>query len=253
MAWSIGIFNDSQFHIYFDNAKATNEVGIDAIDTYAVDSLVAYDTFVVEVADINDITIGFYQVDIGVLIDSNEALSLLVPTDMGDISIRESVGLIVGVDALVFLIILIEVVRAKYCNNSSCGYNGFMDNRTVLDPEDDAAAVNWGGKWRTPTYDEFDELKTQCSWTWTTLNGVYGRKVTSNKEGYTNKWIFLPATGHRTDTSLYGAGSYAYYWSSSLNTGSPYDAYNVYFNSKGVSSRCDYRYGGLSVRPVQER
>ena len=54
MARSISIFNDSQFHIYFDNAKATNEVGIDAIDTYAVDSLIAYDTFVVEVADIKD-------------------------------------------------------------------------------------------------------------------------------------------------------------------------------------------------------
>ena len=64
MAWSISIFNYSQFHIYFDNAKATNEVSIDAIDTYAVDSLIAYDTFVVEVADINDITIGFYQIDI---------------------------------------------------------------------------------------------------------------------------------------------------------------------------------------------
>ena len=52
----------------------------------------------------------------------------------------------------------------KYCNKSNYGNNGFTDTKTVLDPEDDAAIANWGGAWRMPTYDEFSELKNNCTW-----------------------------------------------------------------------------------------
>ena len=141
----------------------------------------------------------------------------------------------------------------KYCYNSSYGYNGFTDNKYTLDPEDDAAAVNWGGSWRMPTKAEQDELRSECTWTWTTLNGVKGMKVTSNKEGYTNKWIFLPAAGDRGGTSLFNAGSYGFSWSSSLHTYYPFYAYNVYFNSDIVDWGNYYgRCGGQSVRPVSE-
>ena len=138
----------------------------------------------------------------------------------------------------------------KYCDNSIYGYNGFTDDKTVLDPEDDAAVVNWGGSWRMPTLTECQELLNNCTTTWTTLNGVYGRKFTSNKTGYTDKWIFLPAAGTRSGTSLSDAG-YCDYWSSSLYTGGPYGAYGVYFSSDLVL--CGYyytRYYGQSVRPV---
>ncbi len=137
----------------------------------------------------------------------------------------------------------------KYCTNSSYGYNGFTDNKTVLDPEDDAATVNLGGRWRMPTSSEFNELSTQCTWQWTTLNGVYGRKVTSKKSGYTNKWIFLPAAGFRDGARLYSAGD-GYYWSSSLYTGSPSSAYFVYFDSDYVGWGGYGRPSGQSVRPV---
>ena len=141
----------------------------------------------------------------------------------------------------------------KYCTKSNYGYNGFVDNKTVLDPEDDAAAVNWGGKWRMPTLTECQELVNNCTITWTTLNGVYGRKFTSNKSGYTDKWIFLPAAGRRDGTSLYSAGSNGGYWSSSLYTGYPDSAYLVYFYSGYVGWGNYYgRYVGLSVRPVCE-
>jgi len=140
----------------------------------------------------------------------------------------------------------------KYCNLPSYGYNGFTDDKTVLDPEDDAATVNWGAKWRMPTKAEQDELRSECTWTWTTLNGVYGRKVTSNKEGHMDKWIFLPAAGDRIGTSLDGAGSYSYYWSSSLYTFYPYLAYLVFFNSVNVNCYTTNRFYGQSVRPVSE-
>ncbi len=122
--------------------------------------------------------------------------------------------------------------------------------KTVLDPEDDAAHVNWGGSWRMPTRAELDELRTNCTWTWTTINGINGYKVQSNKSGYTDRWVFLPAAGCRYDTYLFYVGSYGYYWSSSLLTSGPNLAYYLYFYS-GYVGWYDYdRYGGQSVRPV---
>ena len=140
----------------------------------------------------------------------------------------------------------------KYCINSSYGYNGFTDNKTVLDAEDDAAHVNWGGSWRMPTNAEWTELRNNCTWTWTTQNGVNGYRVTSNKTGYTDKSIFLPAAGGRFDTSLSNVGACGYYWSSSLYTDYPYSAWFVDFSSNGVSRHNCSRYCGVSVRPVSE-
>ena len=136
----------------------------------------------------------------------------------------------------------------KYCNKSSYGNNGFTDNKTELDFEDDAAYVNWGSNWRMPSTEQIQELIDNCNWEWTTLNGVYGRKATSKKNG---KSIFLPAAGYRDVTSLYGAGSWGYYWSRTLYTGSAYSACRLYFYSGNVYWSSDYRYCGQSVRPVQ--
>ena len=134
----------------------------------------------------------------------------------------------------------------KYCNNSSYGNNGFTDTKTVLDPEDDAATVNWGGAWRMPTKAEQYELRNNCTWIWTTQNGVYGRKVT----GPNGNSIFLPAAGYMSKYGLIDAGLLGYYWSSSLYTDDPNCAYRVYFNSDLVVCYHYYRYYGLSVRPV---
>lgn len=51
--------------------------------------------------------------------------------------------------------------------------------KTVLDIEDDAAHVNWGGDWRMPTKDEFDDLLKNCIWIKTKLNGINGYKAIS--------------------------------------------------------------------------
>ena len=132
----------------------------------------------------------------------------------------------------------------KYCTSSSYG---IVDNKTTLELSDDAARANWGGNWRMPTKAEQDELHEQCTWTWTTQNGVNGYKVTSNS----GKSIFLPAAGHRDDNSLYSAGSESNYWSSSLSPVSPYYAYYLLFNSSYVDwDNFDNRYYGFSVRPV---
>ena len=133
----------------------------------------------------------------------------------------------------------------KYNTDSSYGT---VDNKTVLDPEDDAAHVNWGGSWRMPTDDEWTELRTKCTWTWTTQNGVNGRLVT----GPNGKRIFLPAAGYRCDTRFIDAGSNGRYWSSSLCTDDPHCASNVFFNSDRVDWNGSGRFYGFSVRPVTE-
>lgn len=135
--------------------------------------------------------------------------------------------------------------QTKYCTNS---YHGTVDNKTVLDPEDDVAHVKWGGSWRMPTKAEQDELRNNCTWTWTTQNGVNGYKVT----GPNGNSIFLPAAGCRDGTNLKYSGSNGYYWSSSLGEGGNYVAYSLYFNSGYYDWNNYYRYYGLSVRPVSE-
>ena len=104
--------------------------------------------------------------------------------------------------------------QTKYCTNSSFGT---VDNKTTLEAADDAATANWGENWRMPIYDEMEELRTECTWTWTTLNGVKGYSV----QGPTGKSIFLPAAGYRYDSNLDSAGSYGYYWTASLSESSP--------------------------------
>lgn len=129
--------------------------------------------------------------------------------------------------------------------------------KTVLDSNDDAASVNWGGSWRMPTVDEMDELCStdNCTWTWyssdnSEFNGVAGYKVTSKKIGYTDKFIFLPAAGYRSGTNLLGVGFYGDYWSSSLSTSSPGNAYDLYFGSNFHVTGIIDRGCGRSVRPV---
>ncbi|MBO5718598.1 MAG: InlB B-repeat-containing protein, partial [Bacteroidales bacterium] len=135
----------------------------------------------------------------------------------------------------------------KYCTQSSYGYNGFADNKTTLDLSDDAARVNWGGKWRMPTVAEQNELRNNCTWTWTTENGVNGCKVTSKTNGNS---IFLPAAGYRNGTSVYYVGSYGYYRSSSLDESNPSIAYRLRFGSSYVDGIYINRYYGHTVRAV---
>ena len=131
----------------------------------------------------------------------------------------------------------------KYNTNSSYGT---VDNKTTLELSDDAARANWGGSWRMPTDAELTELREQCTWTWTTQNGVYGCKVTSKKSGYTNKSIFLPINRIDDYYGLYGGC----YWSSSLCTDSPDSAWYLGFGPNSVNRDRLERVYESCVRPV---
>lgn len=149
----------------------------------------------------------------------------------------------------------------KYYNNSSRSFTkyncnssyGPVDNKMILELEDDAANVNWGGNWRMPTEDEFYELMINCTWKWTTLNGVNGYKVTSNIDGYNNCSIFLPASSYHSDGSVYEEGTRGTYWTSLLSDFNPFNAHLLYFY---CSDTFNHHIGnaprqfGQSVRPV---
>ena len=125
---------------------------------------------------------------------------------------------------------------------------GYIDGEGNLTAQYDAATANWGGEWRMPTYDELKELSNNCTWTWTTQNGVNGYNV----EGPNGNSIFLPAAGCRNGSSLDYVGSRGYFWSSPPDESSRYHACSLYFISSGHSVNYYYRNYGLSVRPVLE-
>ena len=137
----------------------------------------------------------------------------------------------------------------KYCDNSNFGYNGFVDNKTELDSEDDAATANWGLGWRMPSSEQMQELCNNCTSEWTTRNGVNGRLFTSNINGAS---LFLPAAGCGWGFGLFGDGSDGYYWSRTLDGSYPSYAYGLYLCSSNVSWDYGYeRYFGSSVRAVR--
>ena len=131
---------------------------------------------------------------------------------------------------------------------------GWLTDGGVLAPAHDAAQAHWGGVWRMPTNQELSDLVNKCNWIWTERNdGVKGWTVTGRGD-YASASIFLPCAGYGDGTSLYSAGSDGYYWSSV-----PYSddfSYDVWllgfiFSDYHDTYSNDYRYFGLSVRPVQ--
>ncbi len=131
----------------------------------------------------------------------------------------------------------------KYCNNQAYGYSGFTDNLVELAPSDDAATVHWGAEWRTPTADEWQELTSLCTWTWLSQNGTNGYRIT----GKNGNCIFLPAAGYLWENFRY---TNSLYWSSSIYTDAPSNAFGIFFDEAGVWDGYRWRTDGGSVRGV---
>jgi len=137
----------------------------------------------------------------------------------------------------------------KYCTLSSYGYNDFVDGKTELDPEDDAAYVNWGLSWRMPSLEQIRELCDNCTWKVKMSNGVHGRLVT----GPNGNSMFLPSAGYRQFNSLINFNdAEGSYWSRTLSTGNMEitTAYYLYFY-RTVGYGSHERYYGRTVRAVR--
>jgi len=127
----------------------------------------------------------------------------------------------------------------KYCTNGSYGT---VDNRTELDPEDDAAYVNWGSSWRMPTMEQQLELRNECTWTWTERNGVNGKLVT----GPNGNTIFLPATGCRLFDRFDKVGLHGWYWSRTLGPEEDSDSSDVDYSDQACFLGFDFETLGCS-------
>ena len=125
--------------------------------------------------------------------------------------------------------------RGKYYTlskyNTDYDFGDVIDNKIVLDKEDDAAVANWGGNWRMPTITECIELAENCTWTSITQNGVEVWQIKSKKNGNS---ILLPCSS----------------WSSSLCISYPENAYIVNESTTNALSYGSDRCKGLPVRPV---
>ena len=148
--------------------------------------------------------------------------------------------------------------KSSYSSSTSVTYGlslSELESRGIIGSDGnltaayDAATANWGGSWRMPTLDEMKELLNDCTWEWTTQNGVEGHKVTGPNENS----IFLPAAGYRNGTSFHGAGSYAYYWSATLSSNGIADYLSL--NHLGLDRFLGKspQNHGFTVRPVSDK
>ncbi len=121
-------------------------------------------------------------------------------------------------------------------------YNA-TDGKYILELMDDAAHMNVGKDWRTPTYEEMNELKEKCQWTYETLYGVPGYRVT----GPNGNSIFLPSGGQKYDKEWVNKGSVGYYTTATRNSTGYAPGLCIYSKQQFLNYA---RYMGMSVRPV---
>lgn len=129
-----------------------------------------------------------------------------------------------------------------YENENPTKYN-FDDGKTVLESSDDAATVNWGGSWRTPTLEEFANLLNQDNFEWKYDDAKKGFSVTSKISGYEGNSIFFKSKENYWSSTRWGGEKNAYilYVGTSMNT------------QDGECTRVGltlWRHNGVNVRPV---
>lgn len=101
----------------------------------------------------------------------------------------------------------------------------YSDSKTTLEPMDDAAHVNWGGDWRMPTKEDFEELLAHFP----VENREYKKNENASIDYYgvylyspsdSNKYLYFPLSGfydaENPITQEYNEGGCGRYWSSSL-------------------------------------
>ena len=140
----------------------------------------------------------------------------------------------------------------KYCFSSWLSFDGSIDNKDVLDPEDDAARAKLGAPFRIPTNEEIWELIDNCIWMEETINGIVCLRATSK---INHKSIILSKNGRLERTKLMLRGAASIFWTNRLSeftdTGSKTRYVPVFFYDKPKPlMHSDLRFIGLNVRAV---
>ena len=134
------------------------------------------------------------------------------------------------------------------------------DGINTLQSEDDAATMLWGGEWRMPTREEFQELYDNCDIDYeATEDGYPGVRLTSKVPGYEGKSIFFCAAGWIQDEYHVSDVALSTYWTNQCvnydEIALPEFAYAAEFWREGdyaKSYHCPgtYRYLGRPIRAV---
>lgn len=142
-------------------------------------------------------------------------------------------------------------------------YGGVKAPNNISKGRRDYAAAKWGGDWRMPTKNEWQELIDECTWEWNAENKAY--LVTSKSTG---NQLIIPANGYRLGTEYAEVGRNCHYWSANLyKTSNKNDQVSkegmeaFYFSGRphhaeGRQLHADYhtpRYFGQAVRPVTDK
>lgn len=144
----------------------------------------------------------------------------------------------------------------KYFQDGKCTkYNtkslwGMVDNKTELDPEDDAATVNWGNEWQMPTIAQMAELvnNRNTERVKATLNNIPGVRIISKSNG---NEIFLPLSGYKEASILKYVDDIGFYWSRSLDTDYPLWGHHLEIYTATNSLSNIFRDRGQTIRPVR--
>ncbi len=110
----------------------------------------------------------------------------------------------------------------------------------------DVAHMNWGGRWRMPTHEQFMELINECTFQWTEINFIWGGKFISRTN---DNSIFLPATGIAKDNEISSCGQ-GFYWSCEFDLEHNSNAFALCCSDYRVNCVNSFRKNGLAVRPV---
>lgn len=127
--------------------------------------------------------------------------------------------------------------------DDDCNFIG--DGVTELLPEDDAATVNWGSEWQTPSMAQFQELLDYSDRedivgdNGLPVGFVFTSQINSNS-------IFLPVSGYYDEWSQYDTVS-AYYWSRNIQE---YCSDYGWFYNDSMSGTSRRR--GMQIRPVRK-
>ena len=161
-------------------------------------------------------------------------------------------------------------------------YNA-TDEKTVLDLEDDAVHVNWGGNWHMPNRAQCLELFKETKNGFVTNAGAFTQYAWDDSNGYSSPtqttatiddwdtagyfffknsytsvtdaitaedYLFIPAAGSCGGGGVYNVGFGGGVWASALDSENVESAWDFYFYSDEASVVSSYRFNGQSVRGV---
>lgn len=113
----------------------------------------------------------------------------------------------------------------------------------------DAAHIVWGGAWRLPKSEEFEELIEKCNFKWSTFHNKNGWTVT----GPNGKKIFFPAAGYAGENLSQNSDGWGSYLSSSADENDDSKIYDFEFNESRYGKGWGFREHGHTIRAVIEK